>query len=336
MDVVQAVRAAHSQQPAKPARVWWAWAKRIASAAFILLVLGLLVSQGRSIEWPKVLTALEDYPVSATWGALLLVAASLTLYSCFDLLGRSYTGHKLGTRTVMSTTFVSYVFNLNLGSLVGSVAMRYRLYSRLGLKVGVITRVMTISMLTNWMGYIFLAGLVFSITPPAVPQSWGVDALALRLGGCALVGIAATYLGACAFLGRRRFDVRGHAIELPSGGLAGLQLLMGAGNWLIMSGIVFILLQHRIEFPMVVGVLLLAAIAGVITHIPAGLGILEAVFAAMLSWQMPQPEILAALVAYRVIYYIAPLAVAVLMYVVMEAKAKTARTAKKRKKHQRL
>ncbi len=330
VDVVQAIAVTPPAQAARTGRAWWPWAKRIASWFFILLVGGLLVSQARSIEWSEVLTALENYPVSATWGALLLVAASFTLYSCFDLLGRRYTGHGLGTRTVMTTTFVSYVFNLNLGSLVGGVAMRYRLYSRLGLRIGVITRVMTISMLANWMGYIFLAGLVFSIKPPALPQSWGVDALQLRLGGLALLGIAAAYLGACAFLGRRRFNVRGHSIELPTAGLASLQLLMGAGNWLIMSGIVFILLQHRIEFPMVVGVLLLAAIAGVITHIPAGLGVLEAVFVAMLSYQMPQPDLLAALVAYRVIYYIAPLAIAAVMYLGMEAKAKKVQRTKKR------
>jgi hypothetical protein len=33
----------------------------------------------------------------------------------------------------MGVTFISYAFNLNLGSLVGGVAFRYRLYSRLGL-----------------------------------------------------------------------------------------------------------------------------------------------------------------------------------------------------------
>ncbi|MES2188650.1 MAG: lysylphosphatidylglycerol synthase domain-containing protein [Pseudomonadota bacterium] len=303
----------------------------MASWTFILVVAGLLVSRARRIEWPAVRIALENYPVSATWGALLLVAASFTLYSCFDLLGRRYTGHRLDTRTVMATTFVSYVFNLNLGSLVGGVAMRYRLYSRLGLKIGVITRVMTISMLTNWMGYIFLAGLVFSIKPPTLPQSWGVHGPELRLGGLALLGVAAAYLGACAFPGRRRFDVRGHTIELPSAGLASLQLLMGAGNWLIMSGIVFILLQHRVEFTMVVGVLLLAAIAGVITHIPAGLGVLEAVFVAMLSHQMSRPDLLAALVVYRLIYYVAPLAVAALMYLGIEVRAKKAQRDQKPK-----
>ncbi len=331
MDLVQAIPVSPPTEAAVTRRAWWPWAKRVASWVFILLVVGLLASLAWRIEWPAVLTALENYPVRATWGALLLVAASFTLYSCFDLLGRRYTGHRLGTPAVMTTTFVSYVFNLNLGSLVGGVAMRYRLYSRLGLKIGVITRVMTISMLTNWMGYIFLAGLVFSIKPPTLPQSWGVQILELRLGGLALLGVAAAYLGACAFFGRRRIDVRGHTIELPSAGLASLQLLMGAGNWLIMSGIVFILLQHRVEFTMVVGVLLLAAIAGVITHIPAGLGVLEAVFVAILSHQMPRPDLLAALVAYRVIYYVAPLAIAALMYLAMEVRAKKAQRAQRPK-----
>ncbi|MES2509171.1 MAG: lysylphosphatidylglycerol synthase domain-containing protein [Pseudomonadota bacterium] len=328
MDIAPAVdpRQPGTMAAAKVRPSWWAWARRLGSAAFLLLVVGLLVSQARSIQWQDVLTALEDYPLTAAWGAVFLAVASFTLYSCFDLLGRRYTGHRLGVRAVMATTFVSYVFNLNLGSLVGGVAMRYRLYSRLGLSVGVITRVMTISMLTNWTGYVFLAGLVFSIEPPSLPDSWGVDPTMLRFAGLALLGLAMAYLLACVFVGRRRFLVRGHDIELPSGGVAGLQLLMGAANWLVMSGIVFVLLQHRVEFSMVVSVLLLAAVAGVVTHIPAGLGVLEAVFVAMLSYQMPQSDILAALVAYRVIYYIVPLSVAAIAYVLMEAKAKRDRS----------
>lgn len=308
---------------------WWPWLKRGATTVFFGLVAWLLITQARTIDWQEVLTSLQAYPLSVAGIAVLLAAASFTLYSCFDLLGRRYTGHTLSTPTVMTVTFVSYVFNLNLGSLVGGVAFRYRLYSRLGLKTGLITRVMSFSMLTNWIGYLLLGGLVFSIMPPALPDSWPISSTHLRLVGIVLVLIAAGYLALCAFSRQRELTIRGHDIVLPSARLAALQLLMGASNWLIMSGIIFVLLQQRIEFPAVVSVLLLAAVAGVITHVPAGLGVLEAVFVALLSHQMPQPAILAALVAYRVVYYLAPLCIAAVVYLVMEARAKKLASASK-------
>lgn len=309
-------------RPPLRSRAWWPWLRRGATTVFFALVAWLLVSQARTIEWREVLTSLEDYPLTAAWGAVALAAASFTLYSCFDLLGRYYTRHGLSTPTVMLVTFTSYAFNLNLGSVVGGVAFRFRLYSRLGLKPGAITRVMSISMLANWMGYVLLAGLVFSLHPPTLPVDWPITAGHLRLAGLALLAAAAAYLGICTFTRRRHYVLRGHTLELPSPRLAALQLLMGAGNWLIMSGILYILLQHRIEFSAVVSVLLLAAVAGVITHIPGGLGVLEAVFVALLSHLMPQAELLAALVAYRVIYYLVPLGVATAAYLVMEAHAK--------------
>jgi uncharacterized membrane protein YbhN (UPF0104 family) len=303
-------------------KAWWPWLKRGVTTVFFALVAGLLVSQARTIEWGLVLTSLQHYPLTAVWSAVLLALASFTLYSCFDLLGRHYTGHTLGAPTVMMVTFISYAFNLNFGSLVGGVAFRYRLYSRLGLHNGVITRVMSLSMLTNWMGYVLLAGLVFSLQPPTLPPDWDIDSAHLRFIGFALLAAAAGYLGVCAFSRQRTLRVRGHAIELPSLRLASLQLLMGASNWLVMSGIIFVLLQHRIEFATVVSVLLLAAVAGVIARIPAGLGVLEAVFVALLSHQMPRYELLAALVAYRLVYFLAPLGVASVLYIVMDAKAK--------------
>lgn len=319
-----------AQQQRRPAsaklkisqRLWWLWLKRGATTVFFGLVAWLLISQARTIDWQEVLISLKAYPLSVAGIAVLLAAASYTLYSCFDLLGRRYTGHTLGTLTVMTVTFVSYVFNLNLGSLVGGVAFRYRLYSRLGLRTGLITRVMTFSMLTNWIGYLLLGGLVFSIVPPALPDSWPLTTGHLRLIGIVLVFMAAGYLALCAFSRQRELTIRGHHIVLPSARLAALQLVMGASNWLIMSGIVFVLLQQRIEFSAVVSVLLLAAVAGVITHVPAGLGVLEAVFVALLSHKMPQPAILAALLAYRVTYYLAPLSIAAVIYLVMETRAR--------------
>ena len=309
-------------------RVWWPWLKHGVAAVFFVLVGYLLVSQARTIEWGKVLSSLQAYPLSAIGGAAALAAASYVLYSCFDLLGRHYTGHKLATPTVMTLTFVSYAFNLNLGSVLGGVAFRYRLYTRLGLALGVITRVTSFSMLANWTGYLLLAGLVFSLQPPALPANWQIDASQLRLIGLVLLAMALAYLGACAFSHQRTFRLRGHEIELPSLRLAGLQVAMGAGNWLLMSGILFVLLQQRIDFFSVVSVLLLAAIAGVITHIPGNLGVLEAVFVALLSHRMPRHELLAGVVAYRAMYYIVPLLIATVIYLVMETQVKQRASAK--------
>lgn len=303
-------------------KAWWPWLKRGAAAVFIVLVVSLLVSRARTIDWAQVLLSLQQYPLAVVGSAVALAVASLLLYSCFDLLGRHYTGHTLGAPTVMTVTFVSYAFNLNLGSLVGGVAFRYRLYSRLGLRTGVIARIMSLSMLANWIGYVALAGLVFSLQPLRLPASWPLDTAHLRLIGAALLAGAAAYLGVCAFSRQRALRLRGHTIELPTFQMAGLQLLMGAGNWLLMASIIFVLLQQRIAFSAVLSALLLGAIAGVITRIPAGLGVLEAVFVALFSQQMPKHELLAALVAYRLVYFIAPLAVASLVYLVMEAKAR--------------
>lgn len=302
---------------------WWPWLKRGATLVFFGLVTWLLVEQGRAIDWPKVFAALRAYPTALLLGAVGLSALSFGLYSCFDLLGRHYTGHTLSTPTVMLVTFISYVFNLNLGSLVGGVAFRYRLYSRLKLDTGTITRVLTLSMLTNWTGYLLLGGLVFAFATPDLPPGWKMGSGGLQILGFVLLAGSAAYLLLCALSRQRSFTLRGHTLELPSGRLALLQVAMGAANWLVMSGLMFLLLQQKVAFPAVAGVLLVAAVAGVVAHVPAGLGVLEAVFVALLSHQMPTHQLLAALVAYRVIYYLVPLVIATLAYLVTEARAKS-------------
>ena len=302
---------------------WWPWLKRGATLLFFGLVAWLLVAQGRAIDWPEVFAALRAYPTALLLGAVGLAALSFGLYSCFDLLGRHYTGHTLRTPTVMLVTFISYVFNLNLGSLVGGVAFRYRLYSRLKLDTPTITRVLTLSMLTNWTGYLLLGGLVFAFATPDLPPNWKMGSGGLQILGFVLLAGSAAYLLLCALSTRRSFSLRGHELELPSGRLALLQVAMGAANWLIMSGLMFLLLQQKVAFPTVAGVLLVAAVAGVVAHVPAGLGVLEAVFVALLSHQIPTHQLLAALVAYRVIYYLVPLVIATVAYLVTEARAKS-------------
>lgn len=301
---------------------WWPWLKRALGIGFLLLVAVLLARYARNVDWGEVKQSVLALPRSTLLLAAALAAASHLLYSCFDLVGRRYTGHRLPVPKVMQVNFISYAFNLNMGSLVGGVAFRYRLYRRLGLAYDTITRVLTLSMLTNWLGYLVLAGIVFTFEPLQLPPSWELDSEGLRLVGLLLLAIAITYLVLCFASKKRSWTVRGHELILPRPRMAALQLAMSCTNWMLMAGAVYVLLQGRVDYPAVLSVLLMAAIAGVITHVPAGLGVLEAVFIAMLSHRVPESQLLGALLGYRAIYYIAPLLAAALAYVAVELRTR--------------
>lgn len=308
-------------------RAWWHWLKRIATWTFFGLVAWLLVHQARTIDWAEVLQAVREIPLPALLAALLLAACSFALYSSYDLLGRHMTGHGLGARTVMGITFISYAFNLNLGSLIGGVAFRYRLYSRHGLNNITITRVLGFSMLTNWFGYLAVAGVAFFFWPMALPPDWKIEADGLRILGATLLALALAYLVLCAVAREHIWEIRGHELQTPALGMALLQLVMSCTNWALIGGVIWFLLQQQLPYPQVLAVLLVAAVAGVITHVPAGLGVLEAVFVALLSHQMPTDRLLGALLAYRAIYYLLPLCIASVAYFLTEVRARQRRRA---------
>lgn len=298
---------------------WWPWAKTVLLLTFLGGVGVLIAHEAQTIAWAEVLNSLRAYPASVLALAASLAALSLALYSCYDLLGRRYCGHTLSTRTVLSVAFISYVFNLNLGALVGGIAFRLRLYARLGLSLGQISRVVGLSMLTNWLGYLVLAGGLFVLHPPALPSNWPLERRGVQLLGMGLLLAAAAYLLLCTWTRQRTLHLRGHHLKVPSARMAWLQAAMGLVHWLLLGSLMKVLMPHGPDFPTVMAVLLLAAVAGVLAHVPAGIGVLEAVFLALLSHQVPGHELLAALLAYRLIYYLVPLLLAVLLYLFTEA-----------------
>jgi uncharacterized membrane protein YbhN (UPF0104 family) len=295
----------------------------VLTVAFLMVVASLLVLMARRVQWDEVGTALLRYDRWLLAGAAALAALSYAIYSCYDLLSRHYVRHALPRRLTVAIAFVSYAFNLNMGAMVGGVGFRVRLYSQFGLKAAAISRIVALSITTNWLGYVAVAGVCFVAGLVPVPDEWRVGAAGFRILGAALLAVAAGYLAACAFSPRRELNVRGHEIALPSWRVGLLQLALGATNWLLLGCIVWLLLQRGAPYEHVLAVLLAGAIAGAITHIPAGLGALEAVFVALLGDTLGAGTVLAALLAYRAIYYLAPLLVAVPAYVVLERIAKS-------------
>src|SRR5690606_25410826 len=153
------------------------------------------------------------------------------------------------------------------------------------------------------------------------PESFRIGAPALRALGVALIMAAIAYLALCARSKRREFEFRGQAFTLPPLRMALTQLAIGSLNWLIIAAVIYTLLRQALPYPTVLGVLLVAALAGVLTHVPAGLGVLEAVFIALVGGAMPKGELLGGLLAYRALYYLAPLAVAGVVYLLIERRS---------------
>lgn len=304
----------------------WRLAKKILTVVFFIAVIVLLVLYAQKVNWEDVWKVIRDYNRTALLSAVALVILSYVLYGFYDLLGRAYCGHKLAKRQVMLVSFICYAFNLTLSTWVGGIGMRYRLYSRLGLPGSTITRIFSLSITTNWLGYILLGGLIFTFGVVEIPAHWYIDASTLRIVGVVLLLIIAVYLWGCAFAKRRHVTIKGHKLVLPSWKFAVAQMVISSANWIAMGAIIWILLGMRADFFFVLGVLLVSSIAGVIVHIPAGIGVLEAVFIALLaSEHVSQGIIIAALLAYRVLYYFLPLLLALIGYLLLEGRAKKLR-----------
>lgn len=300
----------------------WAWLRRVAPWLLALTVLALVADHARELDWPAVGRALRKQPPLGLVAAAVLALLSMALVASYDLIGRRLTGHRLSAPRTLGTAAISYVFNLNFGALVGGFGLRLRMYTQQGLAVATVARVIVISMLTNWLGYLWLAGGALLLAPPRLPAGWPMAHEALPVLGGAMWVLAAAYVALCAGAKRRRVELRGHALELPSGRVALWQSAVATFNWALMGGIVWWLLQGRIDYPAVLAALLAAAVVGVVTHVPAGLGVLEAVFLVLLRGRLPEAELLAALLAYRATYYLIPLAAALPAYLWTEAAAR--------------
>ncbi|MEQ6327664.1 lysylphosphatidylglycerol synthase domain-containing protein [Pseudomonas chengduensis] len=308
-----------------PNNPWMRWGKRALTLFFLLAVPALLYMLARNLDWGEVRQALSDYSAQTLLVGALIACASYLVFGCYDLLGRHYSRHQLPARQVLPVAMVCYAFNLNFTTWIGGVAMRYRLYMRLGLSASNVTRILSLSLLTNWTGYMALAGVIFSLRLVQLPDNWGLGVTGLQLLGFALLGLVSAYVGICAFSRQRVWHLRDRAIALPSLRMALLQICLGASNWSLMAALIYWLLPEGAAYTSVLGVLLISCMAAVVAHIPAGLGVLEAVFLALLQHQYSQANLIAALLAYRVLYYLLPLLLASATYLVLEKRAKTLR-----------
>lgn len=305
----------------------WSRARRLLKPLFFLLVLAVIGHAARAIDWAQVWSSLRRIPLTHLLLAGLCSALSYFGYAFTDLFALRHMQGRVSRPRAMCIAFVSYVFNQNFGSLLGTIGFRLRLYSHDGLEPAQIAPIVGMGFITNWSGYLLLAGLVFLSRSLQLPQGWGVGATGLQVIGAGLLGALTAYVLVCVHARQRSRTVLGVSIELPPWPRALLQVALSTFVWLAIFGTLYTLLPRHIDPRPVLAVFLLACIAGLITHVPGGLGVIEAVMLSLLGSRFGRHDLLAALLAYRALYYLAPLLVAVPLYVHLEARAPRAQQA---------
>lgn len=303
----------------------WPWIKRSLPFVFFALVLWLLADRAQNIDWQEVKQVVTSY----SWYHILvscgLAMGGYLAYASYDLLGRYFVKHGISVGRTLMIGFICCAFTLNLGSLVGGIGGRYRMYAQRGVNKGDITRIIGLSISTNWLGYTLVAGLVFITGSLTVPLDWFISNLALQSLGGVFIAIVAAYLALCRFAKTRSWTIRGQQITLPSTTVAFGQLLIASAHWLFMGSVIFSFLYTETDYLPLLGVLLLSSIAGLIIRIPGSLGVLEAVFIGLLGDEIGEPKLVAALIAYRAVFYLFPLSLAAVLYLLSEVAGRKSR-----------
>jgi glycosyltransferase 2 family protein len=310
-------------------------ARAAVTLAFFAVVVWLLRNQLRGVDPHEILAAVRRLSALPLGAALVLTAGAYAVVACYDRLSARYAGVRLGSAVGFSIPFVSYAFNFNIGALVGALAFRYRLYSREGVDARRIAAIAACSIATNWCGCLTVLGAMLLADPSPLAEVWGLSpAVGRALGGLAWAPVAAYAIAAR--VRRQPLRIRGSAYRLPELRLVLAQIGLGSAYWLLVPLVLFALRppEASIGYPQLALAFGLAAIGGIIVRVPAGLGVIEAVYLELFRARFGAAPILAMLFAWRAIFLLAPLGVAAVVLLALESRGR-AREARPRVRRRR-
>lgn len=258
------------------------------------------------------------------WNVIgLAVLTTVAAYLClagYDWSALRYIGRPLPVPVVLTGGMMAYAFGNSIGlTAVTGGAVRWRFYSGLGLAGRDIAAVSAFAAVSFGISATLVGLIALAFHPQALVTTLPLDPATLRAlaigGALAIVGplFWASLCGCRVGIGR-------HCLRVPSPRLLGAQLLFGVGD-ICLSGLVLYLLLpgQPPDFSIFLAVFAAATMAGVISHVPGGVGVFETVLIAALPGATDMQEIAAALLLFRVIYYLLPFCLALAMLSAFEA-----------------
>jgi uncharacterized membrane protein YbhN (UPF0104 family) len=210
-------------------------------------------------------------------------------------------------------------------ALFSGGALRYRLYSKLGIDAVHVSGIVLLAFMPFVLSALLLIDV--SLLTQAAKAS---KALHLSTNVIKVIGVIGLCLEAAwlVLVARRKapFTVRGKTIQLPSLKHTLAQIAIGVTQLSSIAGILYALMppELNMSWPAFVGIYCIAFVAGQMSNVPAGLGVLEAALLLMLP-QIPPAKLIGAVLAYRGVFELLPLLAAVTGLLVVEAGSKTTR-----------
>lgn len=247
--------------------------------------------------------------------ALLITLLNYSAITGYDTLAVRYIRHPLPYYRTALTAIISTAISNSVGlALLAGSAVRYRLYQNWGLSTIDIAHVIAFCNLSFWLGLFAVAGVVFVSQSLSVPSLLHLPFTSVRPIGIMFLAVVIGYL-LWNIISKRSLKIGKWIFPHLSTQLACGQIIIASLDWALAAGILYALLPDAVpvSYLSFLSVFLLGQIAGVISNVPGGLGVFETIILLLLSPSIPSAQLFGALLIYRLIYYLLPLIVAVLL-----------------------
>jgi uncharacterized membrane protein YbhN (UPF0104 family) len=301
-------------------KIGWNRLGFILSATIIAVAVVVLYRILHNIEVHEVFDALHATKFHHILAAGAFVAAgyfTLTFYDWFAL--RAVGRRDISYRVAALAGFTSYSVGHNIGATVFTGgAVRYRIYSAYGLDAIEVAKICFIAGLTFWLGNAAVLGLGVTLHPIAATSIDQLPPWFNRCIGVAILLILASYVG-WVWSAPRQLGRGGWTVRLPNGPTTLLQILIGVVDLACCALAMYMVLpsEPNIGFVTLAVIFVTATMLGFASHAPGGLGVFDATMLVAL-WEFDKEDLLAGLLLFRLLYYITPFVIALIMLGVRE------------------
>jgi len=267
----------------------------------------------------QVAEQVQATPWNVTCIALMTTMAGYLFLAGYDWSALRHIGKPLPLPVAMTGGLMAYAFGNTIGlSALSGGAVRWRVYSGLGLDGYDIAAISTFTAASFgiWASLIGFAAL--AMHPGALGPLLPLPETTIRLLAiAAILGVALPLLWAG--ITRRELRIGRFSLHAPGVPILSSQLLICIGDIFFSAMTLYVLLPDAgMGFAKFTAVFAAATMAGVLSHVPGGVGVFESVIIAAMPRDVPIDNVAAALLLFRLIYYFVPFAIALVMLALYE------------------